>query len=199
MDQLVIDISDKIEVLGILFANLIEGCPLNELLSSDLNNITYEQQDPVISSTQNCVYLSETVDNVPGDAQYRKHRAPICATAESPAIWMGSDSHPDNGWRPWSIGNQHYTQGRFQITGSRSFYGQCGCYLCAGSIPAVQELRRLEPLARTLFAHSNINHRSGWLLRPQPIQRSTSFGFKRYHVASGIASNKGPPPWSQTQ
>src|SRR5665647_1326839 len=110
MDQMVIDISDKIEELGILFANLIEGCPLNELLQSDLNYIIYEQQDPTLSSTENSLYLSEAINDVPGDAQPGEYRKTICTAAESLTIWMGCNAHPDNGWRPGAVWHQHYTQ-----------------------------------------------------------------------------------------
>src|SRR5215210_4760657 len=111
MDQLVIDISDKIEELGILFANLIEDFPF-QLLQSDLNNITYEQQDPVLSSTENSLYLSEAVNDVQGDAQSGEHRKTICPAAESPAICMGFNAHQDNGWGPGPVWHQHFPQGR---------------------------------------------------------------------------------------
>ena len=38
-----------------------------------------------------------------------------------------------------------------------------------------------------------------WLLRPQPVQRSTSFRVKRNDVPGRAASNKGPPVWRKTQ
>ena len=119
MEQLVIDISDKIEALGILFANLMEGFPLNELPQSELNIITYEQQDPIISSAENSLYLSAAINHVPGDAQSGEHRETICPQTESPSIWMGCNAHPDNGWRPGPVWHQHCTPGRFQIAGGR--------------------------------------------------------------------------------
>src|SRR6266542_6666870 len=195
MDQLLIDISDIIEELGILFANLIEDYPLNELLQSDLNNITYEQQDPILSSTENCLHLPEAVYDVPGDAQHREYRKTICTPAESLTIWMGSNTYSDNGWRPGTVGNQYYARGGLQITSSRSIHGQCGCHLCTGGLTSFKEFRRLEQATGTLLTHPNIDYRSGWLLRSKPVQRSTSFRFKRHHVACGVASNKGPPAW----
>ena len=174
MDQLVIDISDIMEELGILFANLIEDFPINEYIHSP-NFIQNERQDSIISSTEIGLHLSETIHHVSGDAQPGEHRSSIFTTTKSPAIWMGYNTNTHHGWGPGPIGQQYHQQGRLQITGSRSFHGQCWCYLCAGSIPSVQEFCRLEPFTRTLLSHSNTDHRSGWLLRSQPVQRSTSF------------------------
>ena len=51
MEQSVIDISDILEELGILFANLIEDFPLNEYIHSP-NIEVNERQDPAFSQTE---------------------------------------------------------------------------------------------------------------------------------------------------
>ncbi len=77
MDQLVIDISDKMEELAILFANLIEDFPINEYIHSS-NFTQNEQQDPIFSSAENGLHLSETIHHAPGNAQSGEHRSSIC-------------------------------------------------------------------------------------------------------------------------
>ncbi len=198
MEQPVIDISDILEELGILFANLIEDFPVNEYIHSP-NILANERQNPIFSPTENGIHLSEAVNHAPGNAQPREYRSSIRSRAESPAIWMGLNQHTNPRWRPGSIRQQYFPPGGFQIAGGRSVNGQSGCNLRAGSIPPFQEFCRLKPPARTLFAYPDSDHRSGWLLRSQPVQRSTSFRSEGNNVPGRAASNKSPPAWSQTQ
>src|SRR5665647_1211150 len=86
MDQPVIDISDIIEELGILFANLLEDFPVNEYIHSP-NILVNEQQDPVFSPTENGLHLPEAVHHVPGHAQPGEYQPSICARTESPVSY----------------------------------------------------------------------------------------------------------------
>jgi len=196
MEHLVIDISDILEELGILFANLIEDFPVNEYIHSP--NLEVNEQDPIISPTENGLHLSEAVNHAPGNAQPGEHRYTICTQTESPGVWMGFNTDPGPGWRSGAIWQQYIAQEGFQVAGGRSIYGQSGSNLRTGSIPPVQELCRLEPVTRTMFPHKDTDHRPGWMLRSSPVQRPTSIRVERNHVAGRAASNKSPPVWSQT-
>lgn len=190
MEQLVTDIPGIIEKLGILFANLLEDFPLNEYIHSP-NILDYERQDPSFSPTKNGLYLLKAVNHVPGYAQPGKYQPAICTPGESPSIGVGPFQYPDPGFGPGTIRESYHGQGGLQITGGRSIHGQCGSHFCTGSIPPVPKLGRLEPVTRALLAYLHPDHRPGWLLRSQPVQRSTPFRSERDHVPGRTASNKG--------
>ena len=196
MEHLVIDISDILDELGVLFANLIEDFPINEYIDSS-TLVTNESQNPIISSTEDGLHLSEAINNAPGNAPPGEHRSSICTQTESHGVWVGCNKHPDPGWRPGTIRQQYYPTGGLQITGGRCIHGQSGGDLRTGSIPSVQEFCRLEPVTRTMFPHKDTDHRPGWMLRSSPVQRPTSFRVERNHVAGRAASNKSPPVRSQ--
>src|SRR4030042_2848333 len=157
MEQPVIDISDILEELGILFANLIEDFPVNEYIHES-NLLVNEQQDPIFSPTENGLHLSETVNHAPGNAQHGEHQSSICSRAESPAIWMGFNTYSCSGWGSGTIRQQHFPPAGFQVAGGRSVHGQCRCNFCVGSIPSVPEFCRLEQITRTLFAYPDTDH-----------------------------------------
>src|SRR2546428_4419652 len=200
MSLLVIDISDKIEELGILFANLLEDCLLNESIQSqyDLNN-DYEQQDSSSPPAENSLCLPSPVDHVPGDAQPGEYRAAICPRSESHRLRMEPFTSTGSGWRPGPFGQQYGRTRGLQDLGSSSIYGYSGGDICTGGLPAFQKFCRLESFIRTLFAYPDPDHRSGWLLRSRPIQRSAAAGIERHHVPGGTSSNKSPPVWRKDQ
>jgi hypothetical protein len=193
MSLLVIDISDKIEELGILFANLLEDCLFNESvqLQYDLNRNDHEQQDPISSPAENSLCLPQAIDHVPGYAQSGEYRAGICPQPESHRLWMESFTSPDPGWRSWPFGQQYCRTGRLQDPGSGSINGKSWGHICTGSLTAFQKFCRLEPPVRTLFAYPDADHRSGWLLRPGTIKRSVTAWIEGYNVAGRTSSNKG--------
>ncbi len=121
----------------------------------------------------------------------------ICTRTESSAVRLGQNPDPDHGWGSGAIREPYYQPGGFQVPGGRSIHGERRRHLRPGSFTSFQEFCRLEPFTRTLLPHPNAHHRSGWLLRSQPVQRSASARFKGHHVSGGAASNKSPPPWSQ--
>lgn len=155
MELLVIDISDKIEELGILFANLLEDCPFNENIQVQdyLNSIHYEQQNSIFSPAENSLYLPQAIDYVPGHAQPREHRAAICPKPESHRLWMEPFTSPDTRWRPWPIGQQYSSTGRLQDSGSGSIYEKSRGHICSGSLTTFQKLCRLESIIGALFTY----------------------------------------------
>lgn len=114
MSLLVIDISDKIEELGILFANLLEDCPLNESiqLQDNLNSNDHEQQDPISSPAENSLRLPQAIDHAPGYAQPGEYRAAICPQPESHRLWMDPFASPYPGWGPWPDGEAILPDGK---------------------------------------------------------------------------------------
>ena len=201
MSLLVIDISDKIEELGILFANLLEDCPLNESiqLQDNSNSNDHEQQDSIFSPAENSLCLPQAIDHVPGYAQPGEHRATICPQPESHRLWMEPFTSPGSGWGPWPFGEQYCRTGRLQDPGSGSIHGKSRGHICTGSLTAFQKFCRLEPLIGTLFTYPDPDYRSGRLLRPGTVQRPVVAGTQGDHVAGRTSSNKGPPVWRKDQ
>src|SRR6267154_3409431 len=112
----------NLESGGVLLANMLEAwldAQPNFLATTEVSN---ESQDLRRPPEQTDLHLHSTVDDRSSAAPSGEHRAPVCATRESPGVGLERNGDSDPGSGPGNVGNSDNGTGGLQNPGGRCFH-----------------------------------------------------------------------------
>jgi hypothetical protein len=201
MAQFKVNISDIIDQLGVLFANLLEDYPFedieNENQLSTKTDIENEPENPTVSSTEVSICIPAPVHDVSSSSSQQQYGKTVCFGKQGSRAGLEEREYQNIGWRFRTIRNPDQKQGALQIISCRCLNEQSRGNFCTGSFSLVTVFKRLEPSAGTLCNNQHPDYRRGWDLPAKSLQRPTPVRFERNNVSGRIALNKSPPAWGQ--